>query len=88
MLSEWIRARASGFLNSQDHTAEVNLGAYALGVLAGIAWLSYWFFSGPRDVNLVAAFSAFLAAITGGLFKKGSNAAASKGTENQKGEHQ
>lgn len=75
--------------NSQDHTAEVNLVAYAAGILAGIVWLSIWFHQGPRDANLVAAFAAFLTAITGGLvLKKGSNAPAPPapaGTQDKEG---
>ena len=60
--------------NSKDHTLEVNLAAYACGILAAVGWLTWWFYTGPRDGNLVLAFSAFLTAVTGGLFKKGSNA--------------
>jgi hypothetical protein len=60
--------------DSQDHTLEVNLAAYGLGLIAAACWLTWWFYTGPRDGNLVLAFSAFLTAITGGLFKKGSNA--------------
>lgn len=60
--------------HSQAPEAEVNLLAYACGILAAICWMTWWFYTGPRDGNLVLAFSAFLTAVTGGLFKKGSNA--------------
>lgn len=59
--------------HSQAPEAEVNLAAYAFGVLAAACWLTWWFHTGPRDGNLVAAFAAFLTAVTGGLFKKGSD---------------
>ena len=73
-LPGWIQGLLKLF-SSQAPEAEVNLSAYAFGVLAAAAWLTWWFYSGPRDGNLVAALAAFLTAVTGGLFKKGSNAA-------------
>ncbi len=60
--------------SSQHPEAEVNLAAYAVGVVAFIVWLTVWSLRGPRDANFVAALGVFAAAITGGLFKKGSNA--------------
>lgn len=84
---EKLKATALGFLNSQDHTAEINLGAYAFGVTAAAAWLTWWFYTGPRDANLVAAFAAFLGAVTGGLFKRGSSATPA-GTPNKEGDQQ
>lgn len=73
-LPGWIQGLLKLF-SSQAPEAEVNLAAYAFGVLAAAAWLTWWFYTGPRDGNLVAALAAFLTAVTGGLFKKGSNAA-------------
>lgn len=58
--------------SSKHPEAEVNLAAYAFGVLAAAGWLTWWFYTGPRDGNLVLALSAFLTAVTGGLFKKAS----------------
>ena len=72
---ETLRPRLGRLFNSADPTLEVNLAAFAAGILAAIGWLTWWFYTGPRDGNLVLAFSAFLTAVTGGLFKKGSNAA-------------
>lgn len=60
--------------NSQAPEAELHLAAYAGGIFAFIIWISVWIGRGPRDANLVAAMGVFGAAITGGLFKKGSNA--------------
>lgn len=83
-----MKALALGLLNSRDHTAEINLAAYAGGVGAVIFVLIWWVVVGPRDLALVAAISALLGAVTGGLFKKGSHdpAAPRPGTENKEGE--
>lgn len=60
--------------NSQDPTLEVNLLAYGFGVLVMAFLLTWWTIKGQRDGNLVAALAVFAGAITGGLFKKESNA--------------
>lgn len=85
---ERLKAMALGFVNSRDYTMEVNLGAYAAGVLSVIVCVVWWTVAGPRDLALVAAISALLTAITSGLFKKGSNApqqSESKGTKDEGG---
>jgi hypothetical protein len=86
-MPEWIRCafnavrpRLGRAFNSQDPTLEVNLLAYGFGVVATAAWLTRWTIVGPRDGNLVAAIAAFLAAVTGGLFKKGAGSAAQQTT--------
>lgn len=61
--------------NSKAPEAEVNLAAYAFGIVGALAVLAYWTHIGPRDGSLAAAFASFCAAITTGLWKKGSNAA-------------
>jgi hypothetical protein len=81
--------KLKGFFSSEDATSEMNLLVYGAGSAAAILWLTWWFGRGPRDGNLVAAFAAFLTAITSGLvFKKGSNAVqpnAQPGTQDQEG---
>lgn len=60
--------------NSKAPEAEVNLASYALGIVGILALLGYWTHVGPRDGSLAAAIASFLAAITTGLWKKGSDA--------------
>ena len=78
-MPEWLRSllrpRLGRLFNSSDPTLEVNLAAYGFGIMACAAWLTRWTIIGPRDGNLVAAIGLFLGAVTGGLFKKGANAA-------------
>lgn len=61
--------------SSQHPELEVNLVAYGWGVLVATGWLTVWFWRGPRDANLVAALGVFMASVTGGLFRRGSNEA-------------
>lgn len=72
---EAIRPRLGRLFNSLDPTLEVNLVAYGFGILVLAFTIVWWTVKGQRDVNLVGAMTVFAAAITGGLFKKGSNAA-------------
>lgn len=72
-----VRPRLGRLFNSLDPTLEVNLAAYGFGVLVMAFILGWWTVKGNRDANLVGALAIFAAAITGGLFKKGSNAAQS-----------
>ena len=72
---EALRPRLGRAFNSLDPTLEVNLVAYGFGVLVMAFILIWWTIKGQRDANLVGALAIFAAAITGGLFKKGSNAA-------------
>jgi hypothetical protein len=75
----WLKDKIDGFINSMDPTMEVNLAVYGGGALLLGACLIVWTFAGPRDGELVAAYGVFAAAITGGLFKKGSSNGENKG---------
>jgi hypothetical protein len=68
--------KITGLLSSANPELEMNLAAYGFGVLVCAVVLWRWESTGPRDMSFVAAFTAYLGAITGGLFKKGSNAPA------------
>ncbi len=71
---EALRPRLGRMFNSLDPTLEVNLAAYGFGVLVMSFCLIWWTVKGQRDASLVGAWGVFAAAITGGLFKKGTNA--------------
>ena len=54
------------FLDASDPTASLKHLAYALAVCASTAWLSYDLLKNPMSGNWVAAYAAFLAAVTTG----------------------
>ena len=87
---EAVKAKLAGFVNSRDHTAEVNLLGYAFGLVTVAVLLLIWTVKGNRDGNLAIAIGTFCAAFTGGLFKKGSTCAngttTPQGTKGPEGE--
>lgn len=88
ILEKIPRLNVTGLLSSKNPELEMNLFCYGVGVLVCAVVLWRWESTGPRDGNLVAAMTVFLGAITGGLFKKGSNAnqpTAGPGTPDQGG---
>lgn len=73
---EALRPRLGRAFSSLDPTLEVNLLGYGVGVGSLCFCLIYWTVKGNRDTALVGFAGVVAAAITGGLFKKGSNASA------------
>lgn len=63
----------SGFFNSADPEKEIHLLAYGLGIISTTVWLSIGLSRGPIDGNWCTALGVYLVAVTGGLFKGGSN---------------
>lgn len=62
-MMEALRGLLADLVNAQDPTKSPRIAAFIAGTIAGIVWISHWTAVGPRDANLVLAFSAFFGLI-------------------------